>query len=54
MQGLDVPVTCKVRVFTDLQKTLDYAKTLQRAGCSVLAVHGRTWQQIDAKAVRVD
>eukprot|EP00891_Asterochloris_glomerata_P000585 jgi/Astpho2/585/fgenesh1_pm.00013_%23_6_t len=53
-EGLDVPVTCKVRVFTDLQKTLDYAKTLQRAGCSVLAVHGRTWQQNDAKAVRVD
>ena len=54
MQGLDVPVTCKIRVFTDLQKTLDYAKMLQRAGCSVLAVHGRTREQKDAKSVRAD
>ena len=53
-QGLDVPVTCKIRVFTDLQKTLDYAKMLQRAGCSVLAVHGRTREQKDAKSVRAD
>ena len=54
MQGLDVPVTCKIRVFTDLQKTLDYARMLQRAGCSVLAVHGRTREQKDAKSVRAD
>ena len=49
-----MPVTCKIRVFTDLQKTLDYAKMLQRAGCSVLAVHGRTREQKDAKSVRAD
>ena len=54
LQGLDVPVTYKIRVFTDLQKTLDYAKMLQRAGCSVLAVHGRTREQKDAKSVRAD
>ena len=54
VQGLDVPVTCKIRVFTDLQKTLDYARMLQRAGCSVLAVHGRTREQKDAKSVRAD
>ena len=49
-----MPVTCKIRVFTDLQKTLDYAKMRQRAGCSVLAVHWLTREQKDAKSVRAD
>ncbi|PHT49822.1 tRNA-dihydrouridine(16/17) synthase [NAD(P)(+)], partial [Capsicum baccatum] len=35
--NLDVPVSCKIRVFPNLQDTLKYAKMLEAAGCSLLA-----------------
>lgn len=40
--NLTVPVSCKIRIFPDLQATIDYAKMLEDSGCSLLAVHGRT------------
>lgn len=42
---LKVPIWVKIRIFDDLDKTLDYACMLQTAGASVIAVHGRTREQ---------
>lgn len=44
-ENLKVPVTCKIRVFPELDKTIEYAKGIQAAGCQMLGVHGRTREQ---------
>jgi tRNA-dihydrouridine synthase 1 len=35
-----VPVTCKVRLFDDLETSLKYYEMLQSAGASLLTIHG--------------
>lgn len=42
---LSIPVTVKIRRFNDLNKTIEYAAMLERAGASLVAVHGRTRDQ---------
>ncbi|XP_076956134.1 uncharacterized protein LOC143631177 [Bidens hawaiensis] len=53
-QNLSIPVSCKIRIFPDLQDTLNYAKMLEDAGCALLAVHGRKRNEIDFKNIRAN
>lgn len=40
--NLEVPVTAKFRVYDSLEKTLAYARMIERAGAQMVTVHGRT------------
>ncbi|PSC69788.1 TRNA-dihydrouridine(16 17) synthase [NAD(P)(+)] [Micractinium conductrix] len=53
--SLSVPVTVKIRRFDEkhggIAKTIAYAQMLERAGASLLAIHGRTREQKRASEV---
>lgn len=42
VQNVKIPITCKIRVFEDIDETLNLVKTLASSGISAIAVHGRT------------
>lgn len=43
--GLEVPVTCKIRIFPDVERTLELAAGLAECGIAAITVHGRTRQE---------
>lgn len=43
---IDIPVTAKIRIYKDDEKTLKLAKSLEDAGAAALTVHGRTKDQM--------
>lgn len=45
-KNLSIPVTCKIRVFPEVQKTIEYAKMLERAGCSVLFIYLHFFEEL--------
>ncbi|XP_062619891.1 tRNA-dihydrouridine(20) synthase [NAD(P)+]-like [Saccostrea cucullata] len=45
VNGLSVPVTCKIRVFPNLEDTLKLARLIESTGVSAIGVHGRTKEE---------
>ena len=44
-EHLDVPVTAKIRVYDDLERSVAFAQMVEKAGAQIIAVHGRTREQ---------
>jgi tRNA-dihydrouridine synthase 1 len=45
VKGLSIPVTCKVRIYKDYDRTIQLCEALVGAGASLLTVHGRTREE---------
>jgi tRNA-dihydrouridine synthase 1 len=50
VQGVRVPVTCKTRIYSDLDRSVRLCETLVNAGASMLTIHGR---QRDEKGIEL-
>jgi len=52
--NLKIPVTCKIRILDSYKNTIKIAKLLEKSGCSILTVHGRTIEQKHDKTGKSD
>jgi len=53
-KNLKVPVTCKIRILPKEEDTMHLVRTIVKAGCSLLTVHGRTKEQNKQKVGKCD
>ncbi|KAG0720624.1 tRNA-dihydrouridine(20) synthase [NAD(P)+]-like [Chionoecetes opilio] len=42
VQGLSIPVTCKIRILDSLPETLELCQMIEQCGVAAIGVHGRT------------
>jgi tRNA-dihydrouridine synthase 1 len=52
--NLNIPVTCKVRILPNEKDTMRLVQAIEKAGCSILTVHGRTKEQNKQKVGKCD
>ncbi len=52
--AVSIPVTCKIRIKSDLEKTLELVKVIESTGVTAFAVHGRTKDERPNHANHVD
>ncbi|XP_012214611.2 tRNA-dihydrouridine(20) synthase [NAD(P)+]-like [Linepithema humile] len=45
IETVAIPITCKIRILPDLEKTLQLCDTLASTGIAAIAVHGRTIEE---------
>lgn len=43
--NVKIPITCKIRVFEDVERTLELVRGLVSTGIAAIGVHGRTKQE---------
>jgi len=44
-ERISKPVTAKIRIYESIEKTVEYAKRLEKAGAKIVTVHGRLREQ---------
>lgn len=54
VDGLTIPVTCKIRIFPDIERTISLVKEFEAIGISAIAVHGRMRQERPQHKVHAD
>ena len=45
----NIPITCKMRVTDNVDGTIAFAQMLERCGCAMITIHGRTKGQVSVK-----